>query len=62
MLLYFFLCNICLIILYVNGWGNDFCLFDRSVLVNIEWICLKRNEYGYSLKFYIIEKEFKKIF
>lgn len=58
MLLYFLFCNIFNILLYINKWGNVFSFRDRSVLVNIEKICLIRNEFGYSLEIFILEIDF----
>lgn len=58
MLLYFLFCNIFNILLYINRWGNVFSFRDRSVLVNIEKICLIRNEFGYSLEIFILEIDF----
>lgn len=58
MLLYFLFCNVFNILLYINRWGNVFCIGDRSVLVNIEKFCLIRNEFGYSLEIFILEIDF----
>lgn len=58
MLLYFLFCNLFNILLYINNWGNVFSFRDRSVLVNIERICLIRNEFGYSLEIFILEIDF----
>lgn len=60
LLFYLFLCNVCIIIEYVNKWGNDLNLSDRCFLVNIERMCMIRNEFGYYFEFFILDLEFEK--
>lgn len=43
-LFYMFLWYLVLFFFFGNGWGREFDFFDRSVLVNIERICLMRNK------------------
>lgn len=59
LLFYYFLCNFCGIFEYLNCWGEDFCLNDRSEFVNIERICIVRNKwYGYVKIIFVFEMEF----
>lgn len=44
-LFYMILWYLVLFFFFGKGWGNKFDFFDRSVLVNIERICLFRNKY-----------------
>lgn len=58
-LFYVLFCNVLFILLYVIKWGKNFNLIDRSVLVNIERICIKRNYYLYIKYFLILKIDFE---